>query len=537
MNNSAYILTYDVGTTGTKACLYRLGEVLEFINSNQVDYPLLVTDDGGAEQKIADWWQAICENTKVILANSKVNPDQIRGISFCCQMQGFIPVDRCGQALRNPMIWLDGRSTKQIAEGLYHGLFRIEKMNGYKVLKSLYITGGVAATAKDPLWKYFWVRDNEPEIFSQMHKWLDVKDYMNLRCTGKFTTTPDSANLTFLYNTRPNKLEWSASMCKTFGVDPKYLPPVIQATDSVGGLLPEAAAEMGLTPGTPVFGGGGDVACISLGAGCTDLHDTHIYVGTSGWVVSNVKKRMVDITNFMASILGAMPDRYNYVAEQETSGLCMQWVRDHLAVDAIGVYMKEHQGKDTEEDLSHLYDMMNKVVSETPPGAGNALFTPWLHGNRAPRQDPYVRAMFFNIGWNTSKRMLVRAVLEGVAFHKRWMLEAVENKIPYQEKLVFVGGGARSEVWCQIMADITGRTIATIDKPQDVGTIGAAILVGIGLGLIPSFQKAKSYLPIVKNYSPRPEFKPMYDRNFKVFKQLYENNKRLYRQLNQRGNA
>jgi xylulokinase len=288
---------------------------------------------------------------------------------------------------------------------------------------------------------------------------------------------------------------------------------------------------MGLNQGTPVFGGGGDVTCVAIGAGCTADNSIHIYVGTSGWVVANVGKRMVDINNFIASILGAIPGRYNYIAEQETSGLCLQWVRDHLALDEIGLYLQEHGAEKTWLPGA-VYDLLNDTVRETPPGAGGVIFTPWLHGNRAPFEDPYARAMFFNLGINSGKRMMVRAVLEGVAYHKRWMLEAVEKRVPRQPTVRFVGGGAKSEVWCQIMADVTGRQIETIENPQDAGALGAALIGGIGLGAIPSFTTACSFIPIKKTYSPRREHQKTYDTGFAVFKKLYAQNKKLFRALN-----
>jgi xylulokinase len=527
-----YVLAIDVGTTGSKTCLYRINDTLEQVDSSIEDYPLYMTDDGGAEQDVEDWWAAICRSTRRVLERSRISPEMISAVGFCCQMQGSILVDKDGRALRNPMIYLDGRSTAQYEKMLCHGFPRIEKWNMRKTLYSLYFTGGLAATPKDPLWKYHWVLENEPDIFSRVYKWLDVKDYLILRCTGQYGMTRDSAHLTFLYDTRPGKLGWHKGLCRMFKVNMDHLPPVVDSTDIVGRLTDQAGTEMGLIPGIPVFGGGGDTALTAIGAGSVDLHDTHIYVGTSGWVLVNVEKRMVDISNFVASILGAIPGRYNYIAEQETSGACLQWVRDHLALDGIGVYLKDQAVADSEQEQGLLYDLLNKVVLETPPGAESVIFTPWLHGNRSPREDAYARGMFFNLGLNTGKRVMIRAVLEGVAYHKRWMLEAVEKKVPYRPLIRFVGGGAKSSVWCQIMADVLGRAIETVDNPQDVGSMGAALLCGVGLGRIDGILKAKDMIPVKETYTPRPEFKEIYDRNFEVFKNLYAKNKKLFHTLN-----
>ena len=525
-----YVLTYDLGTTGCKTCLYRLDQRIELLASALAEYPLHVTEEGGAEQDAEDWWNALCTSTRKVLANTAVAPAMIQGMAFCCQMQGSILVDDQGQVLRRPMIYMDGRATKQMRERLCRGLFRISGMNAWTLLKTLRIAGGIAATPKDPLWKYHWVRENEPEIFSKVHQWLDVKDYLLFRCTGKYGMTQDSAHVTFIYDTRPGKEKWHKGLCRTFGVDMAHLPPVVRATDVVGHLTAKAAGELGLAPGIPLFGGGGDVSMAAVGSGCLHPFDTHIYVGTSGWVSSNVASRHVDITNFMAAIMGSIPGRYNFVGEQETSGLCMNWVRDHLALDEIGVYLA---GKtDPAEQIDELYALLNRVVDETRPGSGNLIFTPWLHGNRAPREDAYVRGMFFNIGINTGKRQMIRAVLEGVAYHKRWILEAMEKNIPWQESVCFVGGGAKSEVWCQIMADVLGREIRTVKSPQDIGTVGAAVVCAVGLKKIPCFEDAKTMIPMGKNYYPRVENRAVYDRNFGVFKNLYKANKKMFRELN-----
>lgn len=525
-----FVLTSDLGTTGCKTCLYRIGERLELMGSALAEYPLMMTADGGAEQAADDWWRALCASTREVLAKTAHPPDAIQGMAFCCQMQGSIHVDREGRALRNPMTYLDGRAVRQMRASLGHGLLRISGLNAFKALNTLRITGGVAATPKDPLWKYHWVRENEPEIFRQTDKWLDVKDYLILRCTGQLGMTRDSAHATFLYDTRPGREKWHPGLCKTYGVDRDHLPPVVEATQVVGRLTRAAAGELGLAPGIPVFGGGGDLSMAAIGSGCMDLYETHIYVGTSGWVVANVDKRMVDIANFMASILGAISGRYNYVGEQETSGACLQWVRDHLVLDEIGLYLEGRT--DPAKQIDELYALLNRVVDETRPGAGNLIFTPWLHGNRAPREDAHARGMFFNIGMNTGKRQMIRAVLEGVAFHKRWILEAMEKKIPRRERIVFVGGGAKSQVWCRIMADVLDREIVTVRHPQDIGTAGAAMVCGVGLGKITSFEAAKSMIPMGERFAPNRAHRAVYDRSYKVFKSLYQQNRKLFRFLN-----
>jgi xylulokinase len=527
-----YALVHDVGTTANKSCIYKLGEKVELVASEMAEYPLYVLPNGGVEQDVEDWWRAICDATRRVIRKSNLSPNDIGAMTFCAQMQAFIPVDKDGNALRFAMNYLDIRSMQQLERYLFHGLLRIEKWNAFKVLRWIQVNGGAALTAKDPLWKYHWVKENEPEVFDAMHVWLDAKDYLAQRSTGRFVMGYDSAHLTFLYDTRPDKLGWHEGLCKTYDVDMDHLPPVIKATDVVGHLLPKAAEELGLLEGIPVFGGGGDLPLITVGAGCLETNDMHIYIGTSGWVASTVDKRMTDVFGMAASIMGAIPGAYSYISEQETSGRCLQWVRDHLALDAIGVYLDAKNIEDKEEEQKTLYQYLNEVVEKVRPGAGGVIFTPWLHGNRSPIEDPYARGMFFNIGLETGKRHLVRSVLEGVAFNKRWCLETIERKVPRQDVLRFVGGGAQSEVWAQIIADVTNRRIEIVENAQSAGTIGGAIVCAVGLGIVNEFRDAKKMITVANSFDPQPENQEVYDKHYKVFKDLYMQNRKLFREMN-----
>ena len=530
-SNPIHILVHDVGTTGNKACLYQVGKTLELIDSHVVEYPIYVLDNGGVEQNVDEWWAAIIKSTRQVLQTTGIDPQTIQGMAFCAQMQGVVMVDESGKALRNAMSYMDGRATDQIGRYLHTGFPRIDNMNLLKLLQFVRLTGGGAASTKDSLWKYLWVRDNEPEIFAATHKWLDVKDYLVLRCTGEFTMGYDSANVTFVFDTRPDKLEWSESLCRSFDVEMAHLPDLVEATQKVGVLLPEPAGELGLPEGIPIYGGGGDLSMISVGSGGFDLHDTHIYIGTSGWTVANIDKRMTDVNAMIAGVIGALPGRYNYIAEQETSGSCLQWVRDHLAKDEIGVYLEAQAVDGVQEAESSLYDLLNAAVAETAPGCRGVIFTPWLHGNRSPFEDPYVRGMFFNISLETGKRHLIRSVLEGDAYHKRWMLEAIEKKVPRQDTLRFVGGGAQSDQWAQILAGVSARKIEVVADPQNVGALGAAITVAIGLGLT-NFDHAKEMIKVEKSFEPLLENRDVYERQFEIFKKLYQQNRKLYRELN-----
>lgn len=527
-----YVLSYDVGTTGVKSCLFAIDSEIRLIGGEYRTYQLYILENGGAEQDQTEWWDAIVSSTRALIQKTGASPDDIMGISFCSQMQGLVLVDRDGHALRRPMTYMDQRASAEMKETENIGL-AVAGVNIRMLLKSLRLTTAASTSVKDPLWKYKWVQKNEPEIFKKVYKWLDVKEYFICRMTGEFIMTPDSAYSTFLFDSRKGKNCWSRELCEMYGVDYGHLPKIIGCSDIAGNLLPEAAAELGLKTGTPVYGGGGDATLIGVGAGAAELGQTHIYSGTSGWVSTVIDRQKVDIAAMIAGIVSAQDGRYNYFAEMETAGKCFEWVRDHMALDEINIYLQKTDVSESEEsEYESLYDYLSAVIADVEPGCGGVIFTPWLHGNRCPFEDPAAGGMFFNIRLETGKRTMIRSVLEGICFHLRWMLECQDKKIRTSETVRFVGGGALSKVTCQMLADILSRNIETVEMTKDVGAVGAALLVAKGLGMIGSLEEAKKMVKIDRTYVPDPKNKAVYDRNYEVFKKLYSSNKQNFRALN-----
>ena len=319
-----------------------------------------------------------------------------------------------------------------------------------------------------------------------------------------------------------------------YKVNPEHMPEIIDSTDLVGGLTQKAANDLGLVEGIPVFGGGGDTTFVNIGAGCTRPGDTHIYVGTSGWVSTYLDYQTVDINAMITGVLSAKHGYFNYYAELETAGKCFEWVMDHLALDEVGIYLEQKNvTDDVESKYTSLYDYLSDEVSKVPPGANGVIFTPWMHGNRCPFEDSNAAGMFFNIKIENGKRDMIRAVLEGICYHLRWLLEAQETKVKTSETIRFVGGGALSSVTCQMLADITGRTIETVNNTQEVGAIGTALVVAAGIKGVDVLQLAQQLVKTNHIYIPNPGNKDIYERNYKVFKKLYKTNASNFRQLNQ----
>ena len=531
-----YVIAYDVGTTGVKSCLFSIdkGKDIAFIAGELAGYDLYVLDNGGVEQDPEQWWQAMCRTTRLLLSKTGVSSEEIRAISFCAQMQAVVLVDQNGVPVRNAMSYMDNRGAAQLERGLKQGV-KVAGMNARKLLRSIQITKAVSASVKDPVWKYLWVRDEEPEIFSVVHKWLDVKDFLVCRSTGRFVMSRDSAFATLLYDTRKGKDCFSRELCTMMGVDTRHLPEICGSADEAGTITKKAAAELGLLEGTPVFSGGGDASLIGVGAGAVAPGDTHIYMGTSGWVSTVVKKQTLDVRAMIASIVGADPHHFNCFAELETAGKCLEWVRDHIGLDELGIFSeKKFAYQDTESRQKNVYIYIMEKISAVPAGSGGVVFTPWLHGNRCPFEDPHARGMFFNLGIETTAADMIHAVIEGVCLHLRWQLIAMEKHTRTSNTIRFAGGGALSEVTCQILADVLGRPVETVENPQNTGAVGAAALMALGLGLVDSIEQIKKTIPVPGRFEPRLENTAIYEAVFPVFQELYKKNRKSFHMLNKR---
>ncbi len=528
-----HVIAYDFGTTNLKTCLFKIEATIQLVASATASYNLYVQKNGHAEQDAEEWWQAVCATTHELFSKSDVVPEQVAGLAFCAQMQGMVLVDEQGRILRRPMNYTDRRGVREFQDCMGKGLVKVAGVNFFKIARNLRINRGGAVSTRDPIWRYKWVENNEPEVFKKVHAWLDVGDYLTSRCTGRIVRTPDTAFATFLYDTRKGKQGWNKGLVDMYGVHPEHLPPIVESTDLVGGLTEKASRELGLKAGTPVFGGGGDATFIGVGAGSTSPGDTHIYIGTSGWVSTFLDHQKVDLSSLITTLISAKRGCFNYHGELETAGKCFEWVMDHLALDEIGIFLQHSVVTDNiESKYKNLYDYLSLEVDKVPPGANGVIFTPWLHGSRCPFEDQAAGGIFFNVRLKNGKRDMIRAVLEGICYHLRWILERESRKVKTSNPIRFVGGGSLSSVTCQMFADITGRTIETVEGAQEVGAAGAAIVVAAGILGVDALEFAKQLVKKKDTYVPNLNNKAIYDRNYKVFKRLYKSNAESFKILN-----
>jgi len=517
------IVAHDMGTSSDKAVLITVhGEI---IGEAKQHYPVHHPKPGWAEQNPDNWWDAVCATTRQVLKDNKISPDHVAGITFASQTLGLVPVNKQGDPLRPAMIWLDSRS----AEIVHHHLWKWPRVMGYhplRLIRFLSITGGAPGhTGKDQIGKLLWLKKHEPDIYGQTEKFLDVKDFVVFRLTGNTTTSADLAFLWWMMDSRKQKNQWHPALCHMAGVDRKRLADIQPSAAIVGKVTHEAAKKTGLNPGTPVINGSGDFGASALGSGALEEGELIACLGTSGWIASHVTQRKIDVPHYAGCIGSALPEQFYLVlAFQETAGICLEWVKDHV------LYHKDQIKK--EFHVSKIYEILDQLAQNAAPGSEGLIFTPWMYGERCPLDDDTVRAGLINLGLNHSREHIVRAVLEGVALNMRWAMEVIENLYSPSTYLNLIGGGAQSDTWCQILADVTNREIRRVADPRHAGARGVALLASMSLGYMGSVLEMKKRIHVDKTFKPNPENRSLYNKRFSMFKDFYQANKKWYKRMN-----
>ncbi len=524
MADKKYILAIDHGTSGIKnAIVSTSGEIADFkVQEYQVYYP----EQGAAEQSPLEWWDALVKTTHQLLEHSHVPVEDIVAVTTCNQMSGTIPIDKDGNLLHNCITWLDTRGADVIKK-LCGGPINISGYGITNLLRWTKRTGGAPGlSGKDIIGHILWLKKAHPEIYSKTWKFLDCKDYIIYRLTGQVATSNDCAIITWLLNDQdPQNMFYDPALLKKAKIDKDKLPDPHPATHIVGTLLPGVAKELGLKLDTKVVLGAGDIAAAAVGSGAVLDEQAHICVGSSSWVVAHIPKRKLDVFHMIASLPSAIPGRYIFLGEQESAGINLVWLRDKVLYHKDELLM--------EEKVPNVYKIFDQIVETIEPGAHNLIFTPWMFGERAPVEDHTIRGGLYNVSLDIDRRHIVRAIFEGIAFNTRWLLMYLEKKLKRElTPINIIGGGAASDVWCQIYADILNRNIRQHKTPKEGNSIGATYIASVALGYL-NWEQIPTLFQLNKEYTPRSQYREIYNKLFKEFVNIYKNNKAMFRRLNQ----
>ena len=508
------MLGLDMGTSSCKAIL--IDSQMKTIATSFCSYSLNIDDHGGAEQNPDEWWNAI--KTCVMDIKSRSEDYRIVSIGVTGQWSGTVPVDRAGHPLHNAIIWMDTRGSRQIEE-LTGGFPSVSGYRADKLYKWLHFTGGAPAhSGKDAIAHVLFIKENMQEIYKNTYKFMEPKDYINMRLTGNFKTTWDTATLMWSSDNRnPDKIEYSNSLIRMNQLDPDKLPEMIKSVDIVGKLTPDVASELGLSEDVDVIGGCGDTQCSLLGGGCIDHFSTLLYVGTSSWITAHVAHKKTDIMHNIASLPSALEGKYFVAAEQENASGCMEHISGLLGITGSGKY-----------------ETIDKLASSSPPGSNGLIYLPWIYGERAPVEDSLLRGGFFNLSLGHGREDIIRSVMEGVAFNSKWLLGIVdkflgEGNAP--NRIIMSGGGALSSVWAQIFSDILEREIHVIPDPRYSTVRGVALLAGVGSGIL-TINDLKTVAGDAEIYKPCVDNFAAYRKNFEEFMDYYRNNRKSMHKIN-----
>jgi xylulokinase len=530
-----FILAIDHGTGGPKSAIVSThGDVLEWAFE---EVPLHVFKGGGVEQNPDDWWNAILKTAKKVIDSGCVRVEDIVGVCNTSQWSGTVAVDRDRNHLMNAIIWMDTRGAPYV-RNIHKGLLKVSGYNIRKGLMWVKRTGGAPTlSGKDPIAHILWIKHERPDIYEKTFNFLEPQDYINLKLTGKFASSYTTIGIHWLTDIRDiNNIKYSKKLLKMARLDKNKLPSeLVNSTDILGTITNEVANSLGLDKNTKVIAGAADVPAAAIGSGAVRDYETHIYIGTSDWVISHVPYKKTDMFHNIGSIMSGIPGRYMIVNEQEIAGGTLSFLRDKI------LYHKDELLK--EEAAPDVYKIFDRIVESIPAGSNNLIFTPWLIGERCPVDDHTIRGGLYNISLEMSREHLIRAIFEGVAYNVKWAFIFVEKLIKKfikkerREKDIIIpevnmiGGGAQSNVWCQIFADVLNRKIKQVKDPIQANARGAAFIASVGLGYIEWNHIAK-HIEFSNTFKPNPENREIYDKLFKEYINIYKIMRKTYRRLN-----
>ncbi len=491
MTQPITILAHDLGTTGDKATLFDAATGAP-LAATFAAYPTAYPRPNWAEQEPTHWQAAIFDSTRQLLEQSGIAPAAIAAVSFSGTMQGALPVDVTGRPLRPCIIWADQRATAES-----------DAIVAACGADAIYRLTGLRASPAYTAAKMLWIKAHQPEIFRRTHKVLHVKDYAAFLLTGVMATDYSDASGTQLLDIQARR--WAAAMATAIGLSADLLPDLCPSATVIGRVTPAAAAATGLLAGTPVVIGGGDGACATVGAGAVGAGDAYTYIGSSAWMALSAAEPLLDPAQRTITMAHLDPALYFTLGNMQSAGGAYDWLAGLLTADGV------------ERDFAAL----DALAAGVPAGARGLLFLPHLLGERAPYWNPAARGAFVGLAMPHGRSEVVRAALEGVAFHLRLILDSLRSQGAAVRAMRLIGGGARSALWRQILADALGLPLLLPALTAEATSLGAAIAGGVGVGFYPDYRVAGQLIPVRQAETPDPATQARYEALIALYADTY----------------
>lgn len=508
-----FVLAIDLGTGGPKVGLVSFTGTIAWQDHLKTETRWVGRD--GAVQDASQWWDRICDATRRGLTAGVVRPEAVVAVCVTGLWASTVPVDEAGAPTGDAILWMDSRGapySRKIIGG---------PVAGYSPRPALHWIrhsgGAPSASGADPIGHILYLCNEEPEVVARTRWFLEPVDYLAMRFTGVAAASHASMTAAWLTDNRSlAQLSYDPLLVRLATIDASKLPPLRATGSVIGPVREDVAADLGLPAGVRVVTSIPDLHSAACGAGAVLDYETHLAVSTSAWIGAPVPFKKTDAIRQIASVPGLSARSYLIANNHETGGLCLQWLRDNVLA----------------EDCE--FPALIERASQSAPGAGDVLFTPWLNGERSPVDDRRARAGFHNLSMRTTKADIVRAVLEGVAFNNRWLHDAVEHFAKRRlDPIRMIGGGAQSDAWCQIHADVMDREIERVKLPLHANLRGAAIFAALALGAVEA-DEVRGLVEVDGTFVPNPAHRGVYDRLYAEFPKLYKAMRPTFARLNGR---
>ncbi|WP_314650048.1 xylulokinase [uncultured Microbacterium sp.] len=464
------LIAHDLGTTGNKASLHH--DDGRLVSSVTVPYPAHFAAGGVAEQNPVDWWNAVVEATRTLLAKTDTAPADVAGLVVGGQMMGAVLLDAEGEPARPAIIWADTRAGAQQRE--------LERALG---AEHAY---GILGHRLNPTYsveKIMWVRDNEPDVWARVRRFCIAKDFIVLRLTGRLATDRSDASGTNAYDQRTGT--WSDEVLQAARLDPALFPEILDSTAIAGPLTDAAAEALGLHTGVRVVMGGGDGPLAAVGSGVVAPEDgAYVCLGTSSWISFAADAPLHDPAMATFTFDNVVPGSFVPTATMQAGGASVQWIAEALSPDPA-------------------HPETGRLIAEASADVDtdDLYFLPYLLGERSPLWDPDARGAFVGLSRHHTRAHLVRAVLEGTAFNLLTCIQAFRAAGATIDRIDAVGGGAQSDVYLSVLADVWGVPVRRRTIVEEANSLGAAVTGAVGLGLA-DFSAARALSEVTAEFTP-----------------------------------
>ncbi len=495
------ILTFDIGTTAIKTCLF--DEALQLLEKRTDEYDL-IGESGIVEQESEVYWQTMCRAVASIRERTPL--DTVEGICLTTQGETLTPVDRDGKPLHRSLVWLDDRAGEQAKRILQR--LPVEKLYRH--------TGITDMNGFVPLAKLLWFKEQRPEIYEATDKFLLLEDYLLHRLTGRFVTEKCLLTSTAYYDIR-NDCYWDEAL-DALGLDKNKLPQALECGELVGTLTEEAARTLGLACSVKVFTGAMDQIAAALGGGGLVSGVATATIGTAMVLTSCIDSMEECAHSALTLYRGFRKDQYVLLPYCSTAGAVFKWFKDQVCSEEAAACT------DSGQDV---YDLLCAYADEVQPGADGVILLPYFAGSLQPELIPEARGVFFGLDITTGKKTMTRAVLESMGYMLRENLQMLGQFGLPIDRVHFFGGGAKNPIWNQIIADITGAQLVLLEE-SECGSMGAAMLGAVSLGWYPTLAEAQKKNGVRSVVYPDPTKKEVYDRAYARYQQVFHAVKTLF---------